>query len=936
MPAFDPKVTFNSPNFTGRSRGVPADTSAADAITNLANLAGQALDTKTDIKKIEIEEDVKQKRHDLFASVGLGQLYDPDTPSDVLRADKDAALMRQQFDQNAISPLQFEIKSAILAQSLREKHGARWADTIIEKHFGRPANRVVQELQREISSSASQQAKADAASDRFIKQNAEVVADDPEFQHLYLEVGDKQAAERRVWDMLGPIASHEKEIKRQVDEAGTFERAQKVYQQQIAPDRMTAIVADHIQSTGKGMSRSALLSIKEKLREGGLTAPEVEGLVFLTQQYVNSARNKLLAYGMNTMIQTPNGRMSAAAFYGDTWLEQVSRTLDPIEEVAKQVAGEDYATALNIQELNEQKARWIEDATKADFLKKWPELAQWNTLAKEHPEFFTAVMRYLGNEDQNAVLELVTAPLKSTLAGGNLPLSDNHTFEEVLDIPNQLHKDDPEKAAKLSGAIVTTTAAALKGESPKAPDGTPITETPSAETAFKWIFEGEKTASELWKTWTPETRINAMQELMGPGVAKNVWKEIGSKNPERWERYEAFVIDSFKSLPEFRNLEADIAARVRQNADQIKVTFDKETWEWGAEWQNPEDEMAEINLGTIMDNLRDDLTSMNAYFSILKGTAEASGGQTDPKVYLEQTVLPSIVANTTPAEAEGLTLVDILDGLLDAVEFVDPGGFQAVGEAAAGAAVETGKQVGKDIKSVADTVGGVAKGVADAVTPDATPFTDTLREGTEALPFVDEGISGEAQQQLTDFLGLLDKGTPPDQAFKELKGARPEDSKLIQKESSNDPKVINTLGYAGLYQMGAPLLDRLGIYNAVPEDRLETWSKRKGKKAKWKGTFSIPGFPEVKTIDDYLKNTDAQHKAREIQLADIDKFIQKNGLTKFIGKTIKGVRVTLEGMRNVAHLGGRGGLKSLLETDGVDNRKDAYGATLLHYLALGQ
>jgi hypothetical protein len=53
---------------------------------------------------------------------------------------------------------------------------------------------------------------------------------------------------------------------------------------------------------------------------------------------------------------------------------------------------------------------------------------------------------------------------------------------------------------------------------------------------------------------------------------------------------------------------------------------------------------------------------------------------------------------------------------------------------------------------------------------------------------------------------------------------------------------------------------------------------------------------------------------------------------RFIGDTIKGIPVTRSGMIAASHLGGAGGLKKFLSTNGNVDHKDAFGTAISDYL----
>jgi hypothetical protein len=159
---------------------------------------------------------------------------------------------------------------------------------------------------------------------------------------------------------------------------------------------------------------------------------------------------------------------------------------------------------------------------------------------------------------------------------------------------------------------------------------------------------------------------------------------------------------------------------------------------------------------------------------------------------------------------------------------------------------------------------------------------------------------------------------------------------LSGRESGNDPKVVNQLGFAGLYQFGAPRLADLGVYIPGPQENLGGWNKTsKDAPGKWSGTFNIPGFPEVKTLPDFLASPDAQKAAFEIHRGKMDQEIQSLGLDKYVGQTVGGVPITQDGLRSMIHLAGAGGAQAFLASGGQDNRADANGTRVSEYAKLG-
>lgn len=164
----------------------------------------------------------------------------------------------------------------------------------------------------------------------------------------------------------------------------------------------------------------------------------------------------------------------------------------------------------------------------------------------------------------------------------------------------------------------------------------------------------------------------------------------------------------------------------------------------------------------------------------------------------------------------------------------------------------------------------------------------------------------------------------------------PAEQKLISFESGGNPTKVNQLGYAGLYQFGAPLLTDLGLYKPGANEDLKSWSKTSSNApGKWSGTFSIPGFPDVKNVKDFLSNPDAQKAAFDTHTQNMDSAIDSSGMSRFEGQTVGGVPITRDGMRAMIHLGGAEGAQRTLESGGANNPRDANGTSLLDYARMG-
>jgi len=93
--------------------------------------------------------------------------------------------------------------------------------------------------------------------------------------------------------------------------------------------------------------------------------------------------------------------------------------------------------------------------------------------------------------------------------------------------------------------------------------------------------------------------------------------------------------------------------------------------------------------------------------------------------------------------------------------------------------------------------------------------------------------------------------------------------------------------------------------------------------------------PKDMPIEEFAKpeNKDIQIAAENWHFKDIENFIKRNKLDRYIGKTINGVRVTMGGMIAAAHLGGQTGLKEHLASNGRYNPSDGH-RTLTDYMRI--
>jgi hypothetical protein len=195
------------------------------------------------------------------------------------------------------------------------------------------------------------------------------------------------------------------------------------------------------------------------------------------------------------------------------------------------------------------------------------------------------------------------------------------------------------------------------------------------------------------------------------------------------------------------------------------------------------------------------------------------------------------------------------------------------------------------------------------------------------------------QEQNANFgrlpLGEMNRELVATEALSKIE-TTPFERRLIMRESSGNPAAVNKFGYAGWFQFGAPRLASIGLYQPGPGEDLRTWSKTpRNDPSKWSGTFSIPGFAEVKTVQQFLANPDAQRAAYMTHQTRMDAEISAGGLNRFEGQTVGGVPITRDGLRAMLHLGGVTNAAAFLSSGGSANVADAFRTSIGDYARLG-
>jgi len=140
---------------------------------------------------------------------------------------------------------------------------------------------------------------------------------------------------------------------------------------------------------------------------------------------------------------------------------------------------------------------------------------------------------------------------------------------------------------------------------------------------------------------------------------------------------------------------------------------------------------------------------------------------------------------------------------------------------------------------------------------------------------------------------------------------------LSMLESSNDHTKVNTLGYIGKYQFGESALIATGYY-----------TKDSSVKNDWKGKWT--GKSGIFSKEDFLSRPSLQDKVA-LEFTKINwQTAKRLGLDKYVGRTVRGIRVTNAAILAGIHLKGVVAVKNFLKHS-VDS-SDAYGTEVSSYM----
>lgn len=196
--------------------------------------------------------------------------------------------------------------------------------------------------------------------------------------------------------------------------------------------------------------------------------------------------------------------------------------------------------------------------------------------------------------------------------------------------------------------------------------------------------------------------------------------------------------------------------------------------------------------------------------------------------------------------------------------------------------------------------------------PDQYPGDATAIGISQGIVPVLEGLKLRATSTSdTNPMGNAGGGSTPATAAPGGAGVAPG---LAQTESGGDPSQMNQQGFVGKYQVGAERAQSVGAYTPAQGENL--------KANEWKGTFHIPGHPEVTNLQQFRASPAAQDEMMSMEVA---------GSKAAIANTPGAERYDKDALLAVSHLGGVDGMRKFVATNGAYNPEDANHTRLSDY-----
>jgi hypothetical protein len=143
---------------------------------------------------------------------------------------------------------------------------------------------------------------------------------------------------------------------------------------------------------------------------------------------------------------------------------------------------------------------------------------------------------------------------------------------------------------------------------------------------------------------------------------------------------------------------------------------------------------------------------------------------------------------------------------------------------------------------------------------------------------------------------------------------------LAKSESRGDYGIANKYRYVGKYQFGRIALREIG-YSNEKINKIMSSVYFDHEKNQWR--FN----------QDYFTPQE-QEEAIEVFMSRLEQIYLKKEISKYVGKTINGIKITKPGLLAGAHLGGAKSVKIFLTSNGRINKHDAFGTSVRDYIKM--
>ncbi len=238
----------------------------------------------------------------------------------------------------------------------------------------------------------------------------------------------------------------------------------------------------------------------------------------------------------------------------------------------------------------------------------------------------------------------------------------------------------------------------------------------------------------------------------------------------------------------------------------------------------------------------------------------------------------------------------------------------------------------KGKRSITKTIAGKKHSVTAL---DPSTNTHGLFQFTMSGALHDQSYTKQEPVDISPLIGSTKRQHTPTNIHEDRRLSTKEINK-IDRESQKRMTIDGTLKkYVGKTIKGVEVTKN-GLFNAARAadyKSVRAYLKSNGKESAFNYEWS--GKNGINNADDWAKNSELQIKEQVKWSQKNYNKIVKDDLLKYVGKKVAGVKITIEGMQNGAHIGGYNGMKSWVETGGEHNPKDYLETSIRDYVKAG-